>query len=229
MVIFVRTVTGYSVRIDANPTDTIASIKSKVYETEGVPEVHQRLIFAGKQLEDSKTLHDYKIMADSTLHLVLRLRGGMEIFVKLASGAQHYLQVSPGEAVNVARARLKEWYDTPSDGLKLHYAGSLIENEQLCWSDLNIRQGATLELMRDVSTSYHIVIKTIVGKRLELEVSPSDTPEQIKAMLQELEGWEAGLLTLVYKGRLIKTGTLGENGIASGDTVVLIIRLRAGG
>ena len=74
--IFIKTLQGKSITLEVNDDDTIESVKKKINDIEGIPLDQQRLVFNGKQLEDANTLKDYMIDADSTIHLVLRLRGG---------------------------------------------------------------------------------------------------------------------------------------------------------
>jgi len=234
MQLFVKTLTGQTLNLLAEPSTTVGTLKASIHGKERTGSDQERLIFAGETLEDHHTLSHYNILSECSLDVGLRLRGGgaetryeiktktfvttvagpstsaardeMHVFVRNADGKTIPVDVSPNDTVLQLKYKVQEADGIPMAEQRLIFSGQQLRDERLV-AEYDIQESSNIILVLQAVASnreVQVFVKSSDGKTISVTVKPGETVQQFKARLQDTEGVQTDNRRLVFRGQQLQ-------------------------
>jgi len=181
---------GQTITLNVEPSDSIASVKEKIYKQGKIPYYHQWLTFKGEKLEDDRTLRDYNITGEFTLVFLIDLVSvDMQIFIKTLTGKVITLEVEPLTAIAVVKEQIEAEEGFPPDQQHLIFRGLELKDDQKSLWYYNIVDKSTLHLKLEGQLGRGLVnVEMPTGETAVLDFSPSDSIEDVKRKICDKEG-----------------------------------------
>jgi len=239
--IFVKTLTGSTVTLDINLNSTVDEVAQLIEDKCNYPKDQQRLVFAGRQMELGRTLKDYNIRAEGTIHMILRLRGGMFHSSSGRNGFGECFLEQPNPAlVSTLWAKLREM---KTEALTVDRAFAVgesfvqLQDEKfeplfsLLLAKCKTHKMTTHELVTCVVQPklIQLFVKTLTGKTIIINIDPNVFVFQLKQKIEDMEGMKQSEQRLIFQGHdLVNGKTLKEQAISNESTIQVTSFLNGG-
>ncbi|KAJ0628175.1 putative Ubiquitin-like domain-containing protein [Helianthus annuus] len=218
--ILVKTDAGKIISLNVKGSDTIGKIKAFIQDMENIHIDLQMLIFNEKVLQDLNTLANLRIKKGSTLILMRKLKGILNIFIKIPEEMMYSLEVKPSDTIGKLKAKMCGIEDV------LIYNGVVLEDSGTV-VDFNIFNGSTLTLIRKLERTMEIFVNTFTGKTISLLVNPTYTIAKVKFEILCMEGIRVDEQALIFNKMVLDdSSTLFDFQINMNSTLILMRRSR---
>ena len=229
MQIFIKTLTGKTITLEVEPSDTIKMVKRKIQDKEGVPPSQQHLIFKRQELKDRQTLDEYKVTNKSSVHL--RLGDELDrilINVEFPTGRKIFINVSPKDDFASVRKMIYDREGIPVDQQRLSFASKEVVDDHLPLSEYHNEMELSLQLdVKQQKNEFLLHVKTPAGKtKIKVEAVSGDTIQDVKRKIMEEIGIPPNQQLLMFNNREIEDErrSLESNNINSDSIIELVIR-----